>query len=123
MIPIDYSALIAVPGAIQGFRVESPSLPPLGWLPNNGGRGRPAVNTDAEQAFTRPRQHIDPMPYPTTVGYIMGLLPMSDIWRFGANGLARLPAGPYTGGDYVREQGNTGFGVESAPMNFPKLLG
>lgn len=118
---IDYSAL-TVPGAVQGFQVESATLPRLGWLPMNGKPGTSPVNTDGAQEFSRAAPMIGPGPYPYTIGYIMGLLPLIDIWQFGQN-IARLPYGPYTGGDYIREQGRTEFGVNSSPMNVPKLLG
>lgn len=119
---IDYSRLLAVPGSVQGFELESRTLPPLGWLPTNGQRGTSPVNTDGAQEFSRPPALLGASPYPATIGYIMGLLPLMDIWRMG-QGVARLPYGPYTGGDFIREQGNTEFGVNSSPMNIPKLLG
>lgn len=120
--PIDYGALQAAPGTIQSFVVESPTLPKLGWLPTNGRPGTSPVYTDAAQDFARSPAQLGPSPYPYTIGYIMGLLPLMDIWKFGQN-VARLPFGPYTGGDYIREQGRTEFGVNSAPLAVRKLLG
>ena len=122
MFRIDYTEALTVPGAVQGFHVESPVLPKLGWLPQNGNRGASPVNTDAAQDFSRYPPLRSPMPYPGTIGYVMGLLPLMDIWRFGM-GVARLPFGPYTGGDFIRGDNRTEFGVNSSPMNIPKLLG
>ena len=119
---IDYSTLLFVPGGVQGFAVEAKTLPQMGWLPNNGMPGQAPVFTSAAQNFSRKGPVLGKGPYPSTIGYIMGLLPMMDIWRFGQM-FARLPYGPYTGGDYIREQNRTEFGVGSSPMNLPKLLG
>ena len=118
----DYTAVTAAPGARDGFQLEQVSLRQLGWLPLNGMPGAPVVNSDASQNYSRSQPVIDIRPYPATIGWISGLLPLMDIWRWG-NNIARLPGGPYTGGDHVREQGNTEFGVNSSPLKVPKLLG
>lgn len=114
--------LLEAPGARTGFRVEPDSLPRLGWLPQNGGPGQPTINTDAEQGYSRGQALIDVRPYPPTIGWVQGLLPLADIWTMG-QGYARLPGGPYTGGDYVREQGGTEMGLGSRYLKIPKLLG
>lgn len=121
MPTISYDGLYA-PEANSGIRTESGVLPALGWLPGNGGAGRPAVNTNAAQNYTQPFPRVSVTPYPGTIGWIQQLMPLMDIWRFGY-GITRIPLGPYMGGDKANELGGTEFGVNSSPLATPQISG
>lgn len=118
---INFDGLYA-PEAVTGIRVESGVLPKLGWLPGNGRPGGPAVNTNSAQNYTTSPQGVPRNSYVESIGYIQGLLPLMDIWRFGY-GISRIPYGPYRGVEKVSEQGNQEFGVNSAPMAWPQISG
>lgn len=115
---IDFSGLYA-PEARQGIKTEASTLPPLGWLPANGGRGQASVETDGEQKFARGQPRVSVNPYPYTIGWIQQLLPLMDIWRFGY-GVTRIPYGPYRGGEKVAELSSPEFGINSAPVALPQ---
>lgn len=118
---INYNGLYA-PEAVTGIHTESGVLPSLGWLPDNGRPGGPAVNVDSGQNYAVGFPRISVNPYPPTIGFIQGLLPLMDIWRFGM-GITRVPYGPYRGGDKAAELSSPEFGVNSAPMTFPQNSG
>lgn len=99
------------------FRV-SPSLVPLGWIPDD--RGCP-VNTNAEQDYSRQARLRGIHPYPYTIGWIQQLTPLMDIWRY--SGKTRIPVGPYIGGHGLADYGLRSFGLESHPMRVPKAEG
>jgi hypothetical protein len=107
---------------VAGIHVESSVLPALGWLPENGQPGQPAVNVNAAQNFSRGFPRVSRNWAVPTIGWIQQLLPLQDIWRFGY-GQTRVPYGPYQGGEKANEQGGTEFGVNSSPMAIPQIGG
>src|SRR5574337_436315 len=89
----------------QPLQLENPQLRPL----SSGVSCLTAINMDAGQNYTRPQSGISPMPYPPTVGYIQGLLPLMSTWVWD-NMQAKLPGTFYLGGSDIMVDVGMSFG-------------
>lgn len=54
------------------------------------------VDLNGSLDYMRPQMHMAPMPYPETIGYVQGLLPLMDrlVWH---DMKGKTPFGPYIG--------------------------
>ena len=84
---------------------------PLSWLPENGGKGQAAINTDAAQNFVRPLLAYAKPYMPPLIGCIDGLLPQCTTWVV-LEAHSETPASFYDPrfADAIREVGGFSFG-------------